>query len=329
MAITASGDISDRVATHVVARMLLRATPYLVFEKFGQITVLPNNQTTTATFRRWEALDATPNELIEGVTPPAKTPEVTDVPVTLKQYGDLITVTDVIKDTHTDPVLKENADVLGEQAAEMIENVRYGVLKAGTNVFYAGSATQRSEVAAAMSKALQRRITRFLKAQKAKMITKIVKSTPAYLTEPVAPGYVAVCHPNCEADIRDMEGFISAERYGSMSPWENELGSLEGVRYLYSTIITPWADAGAAYDGSFLSTSDVQNDVYPILFFARDAYGIVPLKGQSSLAPMVVNPKPTDSDPLAQRGHISWKSMQACVILNQAWMCRAEVAVTA
>jgi len=32
--------------------------------------------------------------------------------------------------------------------------------------------------------------------------------------------------------------------------------------------------------------------------------------------------------PLAQRGHIGWKSMTTCVILNDAWMVRAECGVT-
>jgi len=32
---------------------------------------------------------------------------------------------------------------------------------------------------------------------------------------------------------------------------------------------------------------------------------------------------------MAQRGHVSWKAMQGAVILNDAWMCRLEVAATA
>jgi len=48
-----------------------------------------------------------------------------------------------------------------------------------------------------------------------------------------------------------------------------------------------------------------------------------------AVTPMVVNPKPSDSDPLGQRGHAAWKSMQTAVILNDAWMVRAEVAATA
>lgn len=328
---TTTSDISNRTAVWAVARMLYRATPYLVFEKFGQTTVLPNNSTKVAKFRRFDALDATPNTLTEGVTPTAKTLSVTDVTATLVQYGDLVTISDVVQDTNEDPVLREGTEVLGEQAAEMIETVRYGVLKAGTNVYYANG-SYRSAVNTKMSKTLQRKCVRYLKGQKGRMITKIVKSTPSYATQNVAPSYVAICHPDCEADIRDMSGFVDVKDYGSTSPWENELGSCEGVRYIYSTIISPWTDAGGTYNGggyATISTSGSNSDVYPILFLARDAYGIVPLKGQASLTPMVVNPKATDSDPLAQRGHISWKSMQTCVILNQAWMVRAEVAATA
>jgi N4-gp56 family major capsid protein len=69
--------------------------------------------------------------------------------------------------------------------------------------------------------------------------------------------------------------------------------------------------------------------VYPILYIARDAYGIVPLKGKSAITPMVVNPKPSDSDPLAQRGHVGWKAWQTAIILNDAWMAVAKVAATA
>jgi hypothetical protein len=44
---------------------------------------------------------------------------------------------------------------------------------------------------------------------------------------------------------------------------------------------------------------------------------------------MVVNAKPSDSDPLAQRSHVGWKSMQTCVILNDLWLVIVEAAVVA
>jgi N4-gp56 family major capsid protein len=100
------------------------------------------------------------------------------------------------------------------------------------------------------------------------------------------------------------------------------------VRYLSSTIFQPWADAGGT-KGLMTSTSGVNADVYPILYVAANAYAIVALKGMFALTPMVVNATPSDSDPMAQRGRVAWKAMQGAVILNDQWMCRCEVAVTA
>jgi N4-gp56 family major capsid protein len=44
----------------------------------------------------------------------------------------------------------------------------------------------------------------------------------------------------------------------------------------------------------------------------------------------VLNPgTPSKSDPMGQRGYVSWKAYFTAVILNQNWMARLEVAVTA
>lgn len=327
MATTEFGDISPRTAVYASKELLKRGFPFLQIEKFGQAKPLPSNSSKTIVFRRYEALDPTPNELSEGVTPSAKQLTKTDVPATVKQYGDGITITDVIEDTHEDPVLREATDVLGEQAAIMIENVRFGILKAGTNVFYSnGSVT--SAVNTRITTAFQRKVTRALKRQNARQVTSVVRSTPSYGTQNVAPSFIALVHPDLEPDIRDMTGFVPAESYGTMSPYEGELGKVEDVRYLTSTVIVPQADAGGAA-GSMLSTTGTSADVYPILFIARDSYGIIPLKGKSAITPMVVNPKPSDSDPWAQRGWVTWKAYQTAAILNDAWFIIGKVAATA
>ena len=324
---TVYGDISPRTAAYAEKELLKRGLPFLVLEKFGQAKPLPENSTKVMKFRRYNALPNTPQALTEGVTPTGQNLTVTDVTATLTQYGDRVTITDVILDTHEDQTLNEAVALLGEQAAQMIEKMRFGVLKAGTNVLYANGSA-RNAVNTAIAITLQRRAVRALKRQNARFITSIVRSTPAYGTENVAPGFVALIHPDLEADVRGLTGFVPAEKYGSITPWENELGKCEDVRYVTSTIFEPWADAGGA-KGSMLSTSGTNADVYPVLFLARDAYAIIALKGMFALTPMVVNPKPSDSDPLAQRGHVGWKAMQTCVILNDAWMVRAEVAATA
>ena len=333
MATTAYGDISPRTAAYAEKELLKRAIPFLVLERFGQSKALPKNKTKTMTFRRYSALDTTPTTLTEGVTPGSQTMTSTDVPCVLSQYGSLITITDIVMDTHEDEVLNEAIEVLGEQAAQMIERMRYGILRAGTNVVY-GNGASRSTVNTPITLAAQRRIVKALKRQNAEQLTKVIKSTPAWGTEAVAKSYIGLIHPDMESDIRNMVGadgksaFVPVEKYGSMVPYENEIGKVEDVRYLSSTIFQPFIDAGGA-KGLMTSTGGTNADVYPALFIAANAYAIVALKGMFALMPMVVNPKPSDSDPLAQRGRVGWKAMQGAVILNDAWMCRGEFAVTA
>lgn len=325
---TEYGDISPRTAGYAVKQFLKRAIPFLVIEKFGQPpTVLPNNSTKVVIFRRYNALDFTPNQLAEGVTPNAKKLTKTDIPVNLVQYGDLIQLTDVVLDTHEDPVMMEAIEVLSEQAAQMIEVVRFNILKAGTNVFYANG-TARTAVNTAITQTMQRRVVRALKRQNANKVTTVIRSTPAYETVNVNASFISLIHPDCEGDVRGMANFNPVEKYGQISPFESEFGKTEECRYVTSTIFSPWADAGGAAGGNFLSTSGTSSDVYPVLFVGKNSYGIVPLKGQQSVTPMVVNPKPSDSDPLAQRGWASWKSMQTAAILNDLWMSRLEVAAS-
>ena len=327
MAQTSYGDISPRTAAYAEKELLKRGLPFLVLEKFGQAKTLPEASSKVIKFRRYSALPTVPTALTEGVTPTGQQLAVTDITATLTQYGDKVTISDVIMDTHEDPVLNEAVTLIGEQAAQMIEKMRFGVLKAGTNVLYANGAA-RNAVNTPITVSLQRRAVRALKRQYARFITSVVRSTPSYGTESVAPGFVALIHPDLESDVRSLVGFVPAEKYGSMTPWENELGKCEDCRYVSSTIFGPWADAGGA-KGTMLSTTGTSADVYPVLYVARDAYGIVALKGMFAVTPMVVNPKPSDSDPLAQRGHVGWKAMQTAVILNDLWMVRAEVAATA
>lgn len=349
--ITAYGDISPAVAAYAVVRMLKRALPYLHLEKFGQTYTLPTNSTQTAKFRRYFLTGASGSAgpdnginggspfyiplattpLVEGVTPQGSTLANQDYTVQLQQYGDYVTITDVIEDTHTDPVLSQATDILGEQAASTVETLRFNVLKAGTNVWYAANVAGRVNISSAIVLSDQRHVTTGLNRQNAKKITSVVASNPDFNTKSVEASYMAVCHPDLESDIRNMTGFVPVASYGThTTPFEGEIGSVEQVRYLTSTIIAPWPDAATSGTlGNLRSTTGTYADVYPILYFGRDAYGIVPLKGKSSMTPMVVNPKPAAGDPLAQRGTVGWKLWNGTVILQDAFMARLEVGCTA
>jgi len=329
MALTTYGDISPRTAAYAVAAMLKRALPYLVIEKFGQSFPIPNNSTKSAKFRRYEALPKATVPLIEGVTPQGKTLTYTDVQANLNQYGDFVPLTDVIADTHEDPVFQQAQEVISEQAAQTVEAVRYGIIKAGTNVYYSGSGVLlRTNVATAPTQGELRKIVRGLKRQNAGFITKMTSASPNYKTEAVRPCFVGLTHVDTESDYRGVSGFLDAKDYAAAPISEFEFGTAEGIRLIQSTVFESFADAGAN-KGTMVSTSGVKADVYPTLIIAKDAYGLVPLKGKDSISPIVLNPgKPSDSDPLGQRGYVGWKLMTTAVILNELFMARLESTAT-
>ena len=341
---TAYGDITPRQAAFSMAGFLSRAIPNMVIERFGQAFVVPTNNTQTAKFRRYflaggtgsysgnagnYSMPTATTPLVEGETPAGKKLANKDYTVQLRQYGDFVGFTDVIVDTHEDypAMLRELMNILGEEAAHTVETLRFNVLKAGTNVFYANGAA-RNAVNTPITLALQRKITRSLKRQNASPITSVLKSSPAYNTQPIEASFIALVHPDVENDIRDMDGFISTKHYATVEPFPGEIGSVEDVRYVRSTVFEPWADAGGAA-GTMTSTTGTSADVYPVLYIARDAYGVVALRGKSVAQIMVVQPKPSSDDPLAQRGTAGWKLWNATVILQDAFLVRAEVAATA
>jgi N4-gp56 family major capsid protein len=331
---TVYGDISPRTAAYAAVELLKRGMPYMLLEKFGQMKPLPGNKSTTIKFRRYEHLPLTLTPLVEGVTPPAQKLTYTDITATLQQFGNVVAISDVIADTHEDPVFQEAQNVLGEQAAMTIETYRFNQLKAGSNVFYAGSVALQSSIVSPVNRPDQRRIVRSMERQFAGHITSIIRSTPNFNTENVLPCFVALCHVDLKSDVRAMPGFIDVKDYGQIPPFESEIGAVEDVRYLHSQIFQSWPDSGGTASTSganptgLITTSGTSADIYPILYVGKDSFGLVALKGKYAITPMVINPSPSKSDPLGQRGSVSWKTMQTAVILNDAWFTVYECAAS-
>ena len=329
---TTYGVINQRTAAWAANVMLSHAEPVLVLQKFGTPKEMPMNTANQVKFRRPIPFAAATTPLVEGVTPTAQKMLYEDVPATMRQYGRPIEITDVVQDLAEDPVLKDASMLAGEQAALTLEMVTFGVIKAGTSVVYTNGSA-RTSVNTPISLNKQRAITRALKAQKAKKLTTILGSSTKYATQAIEASYIALAHTDMEADIRGLPGFIPVASYGSRAPVApEEIGAVEDCRYVLSPELEPWDDGGGAFAGSgtnMVTTSGTSADVYPILYVGREAYGLIPLKGKRAITPMVINPGTiSKSDPLGQRGYVSWKVYYTCVILNENWMQRMESAAT-
>ena len=332
MAQTKFGDIANRTAGWVVSEMLEHARPQLVLSKFGLSFIMPKNTTDQALFRRPVPFAVATTPLTEGATPTAQSMSYVDVTATLLQYGAVVEITDKVADMNEDPVLRDAAMLSGEQAASTIERLTWNIIQGGTNVFYGATGdAARSDVNDPVSLPRHRAVTAFLRAQKGIKINRMLAGSEDINTTPIESSYVGFAHTDAEPDIRDLTGFNDTSKYGTRERLsEFEIGSVEDVRYILTADLTFFSAAGSAALNGMKSAGAGNVDVYPIVYVAREAYGCVPLKGFNSITPIVLNPgTPSKSDPLGQIGFVGWKTWFVAVILNQSWLARLEVGVTA
>jgi len=324
------GDISPRVGIYAHEKMLAHAEPIIVLQKMGAVKPVPKNRGENVKFRRPVPWPVTVTPMVEGVTPTAKAIAYVDVAVVLQQFGDWVEITDKIEDLHEDPVLNDQMMLAGENAAETLEIVTYNVLKGGTSVKYGGGTT-RATVASKITLALVQEAVRNMQSNRGKKITSILSASTQVSTKFVEASYVAFAHTDASSDIRALAGFMPVAGYGSRQPLcPEELGSVEDVRFIVSPLFVPFTDAGVATGSTGLKSSGTLIDVYPILFVAKEAFGTTPLKGQSSSEIKVLRTGVArGGDPLGQRGSVGWKAWFQAVRLNEAWMRRLEVGVTA
>ena len=327
MPTTTYSGLSQRTTAYAMAEHLKHAEPCLVLAKFGMSKPVPKNKSQQVKFRRPIPLALATTPLTEGSPPTAKALTYEDVPVTLDQYGDVVEITDVVQDLAEDPVLKDATELTGEQAGETIESLLWGILGGGTNVFYANGSA-RNAVNTPISLAKQRAVTRSLKAERGKKVTKKLSSTVKYGTEPIDAAFIAFAHTDLEADIRDMPGFVPTEKYGSMKALPYEVGKVEDVRYLLTPVLDSHLDAGGAHNG-MITNGGANADVYPVVYVCKDSYGHVAPKGMDAVEMKIRTPGTVDSnDPLGQKGTVGWKTYWKGFIANQAWIARLEVGAT-
>jgi N4-gp56 family major capsid protein len=332
--------------------MLEHAQPITVLGDFGTQREMPQNSTDTLVFRRTLPFGAstagttientsryvgTPDitasnfVLAEGVTPNANTISFQDVSVQLQQYGVLFKYSSKVEQLYEDDIPGEMVKLTGETLAEVMEMVRYGVLKAGSTVIYANGSS-RSAVNTAISLNAIRKAARTLESNRSRRVTSRLAPGVNFGTRAVQPAYVVFCHTDAVSDIRNLPGFTRVEEYGSFKPiHDREVGACEDFRFISSPLLKSFLAAGASVGSSgMLSVGAANVDVYPFIIIGEDAWGQVALKGMSAIKPVVLKASQTNhANPLGQFGYVGASTWFATVRLNDAFMARIEAGVTA
>ena len=313
---------------------------------------IPKNNSATVKYRRWlpkGATTSTPNTwsvdpaahvLGEGETPLAESVTPQDITATLQQYGVLYRYSDVVADLYEDNVPAEMVKLTGERMGLLMEMIRYGVLKAGTNIYRSGAASSLATVAVKISANLLRNIARGMDANLASKMTAILPASPGIGTQPIEAAFVMIVHSDLSADCRALSGFVHISEYGSRKPiHENELGSWEQFRFVTSAHLAPQLAAGTTSTADTILTNGANNsggsgnaDVYTSIVLSEEAYGDVMLRGMDSFQAFHRKPGGGDGsnsspdDPLGQRGHVGAKFYMTAVRLNELHMAVVQSA---
>lgn len=284
--------------------VLGNAKEKLVFNQLGQQVKIPKGKGKSIVWDKCEPLPVSTTALTEGVTPEGTELTVTRITAEPRQYGRYIATTDEFDFYKADPtpeVLKI-AKKLSDNSAETFDVLTLAVLKAGTNVQYAGGKTSVSQITKDDVFSI-------------KEVRKAVRTLAKNKGEALEGGtYVCVVDADLAYNLQGDQAWVDVKNYDPKDMYSGEIGKLYGVRFVMTT-----------QDLSVDGASDGV-DAHCAYFFAKDAYGSTSEKGNIETIWKNKGSGGT-ADPLEQRSTAGWKGHHVAKILTEGWMVRCICAV--
>lgn len=317
MAATTRTQIPAEVNNFYDKVLLRRAVPLFLHTMWAQIRDIPSNiGSKIIKFRKYGNLTAATTPLSEGVAPGGSQLAVTDITATIAQYGDFVTLTDVVQFESADRVLMETAEILGDQAGDTLDQLTRDIIAAGTSVIYSDVSvnTVRTDIATTdlITVSVIKKAVKTLKNNLAKKITSMVNASTGYATTPLNSCYVGIIHPNITYTLKGLTGWKPVETYSSsIKVMEGEVGAVDEVRFVETT-------------NAFHVASTTE--VYGTIILGSDAYGISRISGQAMKNIIKPLGSAGSADPLDQLSTSGWKATFVAKILNNAFMTRIETA---
>ena len=301
---TLTEGLSAEMKTFYDMTLIDEAAPALVHDQFGQKRPIPKNGGKTIEFRKFNTLPKAMTPLTEGVTPAGKNLEVQTITATVSQYGDYITMSDMLELTAIDNVIVEALKLLGRQGGATMDTVVRNILQAGTNVTYCPKvAADGTETAVTSRGDLDNTCVLTVK-----VIQQVVAKLRAQNAPTISGKYVAIIHPYAAYDLMRDPEWIDAHKYATPENlYEGEIGEIGGVRFVQTT-------EAKIYSGGVFGT----------LVFGEGAYGTTEIAGGGMETIVKQKGSAGTADPLDQRSSVGWKGLKTAELLIEQYMVRVE-----
>lgn len=286
--------------------LLENARDQLIFGQLGRKQALPANHGRTVEWRKFNTLPMFA-ELKEGVIPTGEKLGMTLMNVSLAQYGQFFTVSDLLELHALDDIILGGTEELGAAGGKTADLLVRKVLMAGTNILFADAYTAEGtyDSTPATEGALQTALASKVCNLTPDMINKAATNLKTANAPTYSGGkYVAVIHPHVAYDLRKHPDWIEWHKYTTPeAKYNGEIGELDGVRFIESNLAPVIKGSGQTYA------------TYKTLFFGKDAFGVIDPEGGSMET--IVKNKNEAGGPLNQFSTVGAKFETAAKILYQ------------
>lgn len=237
---------------------LVRALPKLYHIRWAQRRPLGPREGKAVTFTRWTSFPVATTPLVEGEVPAGEALTPSTTTITPSRYGSYIYIGRVLAEEGIFDQLRDNSQLLGEQAALTSDTLSRSCLIAGTSIQYADGQTGNGDITASM--VLDRE--ELLKA------LQTLESNDAQPVPEAGDNFVLIFHPKQGYDLYNDAGinqaWIQAGQRGDANPvWGRPKFQWMGIRGYQSSNVYCNTDAGSG-----------NVDLYYALMIGRNAYGV-------------------------------------------------------
>ena len=319
------GSISPRVGVHASQLAIATARRKQIISRTAVHEPIPKKKGMQVDFRVWDHLAPATRPIQGSQTPSAGKHSIQDISATLEIFGNWLPLPKYVEDTIEDRTMAKASDVLGYNIGDTYETLDFLTLRQGSNSYYAGGKTARTQVVGAFDLNDLRRCVADLESDDVPMITDLVSPSIKIGTTPIEEAYLVFVHSHLDQTVRDLAGFVPRAKYAQDTKvLDGELGSCENMRFIRWNYAKPWLAAGDTIATGFRGTSNT--DVYPVFILGKEAWGTSELKGTEFNKVLIANAKPTAGDELGQRGSAGWLGYHVSTILQEDHMIRLETA---
>ena len=259
---------SVEMKTFYDTELIRNAEPLLVHDQFGQKRLIPKNGGKTIEFRKLNPFPKATRPLTEGVTPDGKKLDWSKLSATVNQYGDYVTISDMLDLTAVDNNILEATVILGDQAGRTLDTVTREIINAGTNVQYPGShIKKRTEISSSDTITMH-------------AVKKAINTLKKAGAKKIDGSYIAIIHTDVAHDLMNDYEWQALREIDPNSTINGEIGKIYGCRFIETNEAKVFSTPEIIKGYKYVEVKEVdENDAKKIYikenFDAEDAENLV------------------------------------------------------